>query len=121
MDYKPDSISSSKGSRFQKHNVMTPLNWGVGIAETALMSGVILSDDSFVKISCLFIVVVVLLFYGYVYHHFMKKDPDRLQTEDYNIRTQELTLLQDEKDITPPIVTVDTYQAEISTIEDKTS
>ena len=105
MAKNPDSVTSSKGGRYQKHNVMTPLNWGVGIAETALMSGVILSKDTFVKVSCLIIVVAVLIFYGYAYNYFMKKDPNRLQTEDYNIRTQELTLLHDEKDTSPQVVT----------------
>lgn len=78
-------------SKYQKSNVMTPLNWCVGLTESALMAGIIGSDDLFVKITCLVIVVAVLLFYGYVYLYFMKSAPDKLQTEEYNLRNSELS------------------------------
>jgi len=118
---KLGSVATAKGGSYKKNNAMTPLNWGVGIAETALMSGVIASDDAFVKISCISIVIAVLLFYGYVYNHFMIKDPDRLQSEDYNIRTQELTLLHDETDISAPILSVESNLPIVQSIENKKS
>ena len=78
-----------------RNNVMTPLNWFTGIAEVALMSGIIGSDTSFVKISCLIIFSALAIFYGSVYVYFMRKLPDRLQTEEYNVRIKELTLFQE--------------------------
>jgi hypothetical protein len=88
----------TKGGEYHKNNVMTPLNWFVAIAEAALMSGVILSDNLFVKVACLSLVVLVLLFYAYVYRYFMMKDPNRLQSEGYNLKTQELSLFSHDLD-----------------------
>lgn len=69
------------------------------------MSGLILGQETWVKIVCAALVVGVLVFYGYVYHFFMKSDPNRLQTEQFNLMSQEMTLLN-ENSSTPPMVTV---------------
>lgn len=104
----------SKGGEYHKNNAMTPLNWFAAIAEAALMSGVILSGDMFVKISCLCLVVLVLLFYAYVYYYFMRKDPDRLQSEGYNLRTQELTLISQDIETLPEVKVINEPSASAS-------
>jgi len=78
-----------------RNNVMTPLNWYTGVAEFALMFGIIGSDINFVKISCLIIFLLLAIFYAGVYVYFMLKSPDRLQTEEYNVRIKELTLFKE--------------------------
>ena len=91
-----------------RSNVMSPLNWFVGIAETALMSGLILGQETWVKIVCAALVVGVLVFYGYVYHFFMKTNPDRLQTEQFNLISQEMTLLSENSALPPTVTVLDT-------------
>src|SRR5437868_2369725 len=77
-------------------NVMTPLNWFVGIAETALISGLLRSHDTWIQIVMVAFIVAVLVFYGSVYVYFMLNDPDRLQTESFHLTVRlEQTLLSE--------------------------
>lgn len=87
----------------RKSNAMSPLNWFASIVEIALVSGLILSNTTWVKITCATLVFAVIVFYAYVYCYYMRTDPNRLQTEEYNILSQQLTLLSNPTS-TPPEV-----------------
>ena len=89
---QPPTVPAANGTGGHGKNVMSPLNWFVGIAETALMSGLILSPETWVKIFCASLVLVVLGFYAYVYRYFMKSNPDRLQTEEFNLISRKKTM-----------------------------
>jgi membrane protein implicated in regulation of membrane protease activity len=89
---------------------MSPLNWFVAIAETALVTGLLASQTQWVKVVCAVLVFGVLAFYGYVYHYFMKNDPDRLQTEEFNLQT--MTLLGPGQSA-KPVITVHPVREEI--------
>lgn len=71
---------------------MSPLTWVTSISAPFLFSGVIYSNDIFIKVALLSVFIVCLSFYLGVYTYFMCKDPDRLQSEDYNIIKKYLSL-----------------------------
>ena len=86
---KPFSRSTAAG----RQNAMVALNWFSGVTEFALVSGLLGANAVWIQISCLALIVGVLAFYCYVYLYFMKHDPDRLQTEAYNLKRAEMSLL----------------------------
>lgn len=95
-------LGKSADTNYSRNNIMSPLNWFAFIADSCLVAGIIGSDDTFVKVICLIIFFLVSLFYGGVYIFFMLKDPDRLQTEEHNIKLKELTLFDGNTNIKNP-------------------
>lgn len=89
---KQTRLSQSTANR-AKQNAMVSLGWFSGVAEVVLIAGILGTQETWVRIVCIFLFVAVLGFYAYVYHYFMKNDPDRLQTEGYNLLRHEMTLL----------------------------
>ncbi len=75
-----------------KGNVMTPLNWMTGICTTILVGGGVASQEPWLKITLVVIAIFILLFYARMYRHFALNDPDRLQSEKYNLSQRELTI-----------------------------
>lgn len=83
-------VRRSSGGR--TGSVMTPLVWMCGISELILIpSGLASHDDWFAK-GCFSVAVFVVLFYAAMYLYFAIRDPNRLQTEDYNIVSEEMRL-----------------------------
>ncbi len=82
----------------QKGNVMTPLNWICGTCETLFLSTGALNYDNWYGVGSFVIAVGFIIFYGYQYNYFAKNDPNRLQTEAYNLDAQEIRLNVDSSD-----------------------
>jgi hypothetical protein len=79
----------------QKNNIMTPLNWLVGIVETILTSGLIgtsILHQLWLQVFLSILMTSIIVFYCKVYIYFMLRDPDRLQTESYRLASQEIAL-----------------------------
>jgi len=75
------------GQRFEfKGSVMTPLNWMVSIVEGLLLSVGAFNHTNWFGISSFILAVLMVIFYCCVYLYFAKKDPDRLQTEKFNLQ-----------------------------------
>jgi hypothetical protein len=102
-----EGVSRTRAGRLLRTNAMRPLNWFIGIAQTLLSGGLFAYPDFWVKIFCAVLIVCLLIFYGAVYVYFMVKNPDRLQSEQYNLEAKEISLrtttrevfLPDAKDI----------------------
>ena len=86
---------SRKSTRGQgkKGNVMTPLNWMAGVSETLLISASSFSDNKDVTNVFVWFAVAVAVFYAAMYVYFAIKDPNRLQTEEFNLASQEMKLM----------------------------
>lgn len=80
---------------------MTPLGWMAGAFEALLIPTGSYNHDNWVGVVCFIFAGLVLLFYGGIYLHFAFRDPDRLQTEEFNLLSKELTLKTGMKDVTP--------------------
>lgn len=87
-------MSYRKGSnkaRKRRENIMTPLNWITWIIEAILVGGAILATDSlWLQIGLFFVAVSLLIFYCSMYWFWATKDPNRLQTEDFNLISTEM-------------------------------
>lgn len=82
-----------------KQNAMVSISWVIGIVEVFFMQGLIWGPSLWIQISCLVMMVALLGFYCYSFRHFMLKDPDRLQSESYNIVKNIVNALtEDEKE-----------------------
>lgn len=66
-----------------KQNVMTPLNWITGILGSIFSLGLIADTELWIKIFCSVLIVCLAFFLCAVYIYWMLKDPDRLQSEQY--------------------------------------
>jgi hypothetical protein len=75
-------------------NVMTPLNWLTPIVTFILtgggVSGATLTQKTWMSIWCFILATLMLLFYGWVYVYFMFRDPNRLQTEEFQFQEHAL-------------------------------
>jgi hypothetical protein len=70
---------------------MTPLNWLAGIVTSGLFA--IPKINNIVIISLIVaLVFLVVFFYAGMYVYWSIKDPNRLQSEQYNIETKEMAL-----------------------------
>ena len=76
------------GHSSYRGNVMTPLNWFTGITETILLPTATYNYSNWIGVGSFILALGIILYYGYMYHHWSMKDPDRLQTEGFNLVTQ---------------------------------
>lgn len=77
----------------KKGNVMTPLTWMCGISEMALFYTATLNSNNWLGITSFILAALIIFFYGTMYVFYSIKDPDRLQSEEYNLYNQEMRLL----------------------------
>lgn len=87
-------------------NVMTPLNWFTGITETVLLPTAAINYENWLGIACFIVGASIFIFYAVVYCIWMKKDPNRLQTEGFNLHAAGLTVKADVRDVTATGVSV---------------
>ncbi|MFV3407949.1 hypothetical protein ACNH6C_05055 [Bdellovibrio bacteriovorus] len=92
---KTSAFHHGEGS--YRGNAMTPLNWFTGITEACLLPTAALNADSWLGVGCFVLAIIIILFYGIVYLYWTFKDPDRLQTEGFNLVRQGL-LVEDSTD-----------------------
>lgn len=71
---------------------MTTLNYGSAIMEFIGGYGALNSSDPIIKYCSFAFCVIWGIFYGVIYCIWMVKDPDRLQTESYNLQSQAMVL-----------------------------
>lgn len=71
---------------------MTPLNYGAFIFEAFLGLIGVFGQDPVIRYVSFAACLLWAVFYCYVYHYFMKKDPDRLQSESFNLENKALAL-----------------------------
>ena len=94
--------ASSKGGYHCRGNVMTPITWFGGVFESALIPAAAYYHDTWVSIACIILASAMFLSYFGMYMYFAVKDPDRLQSEQYNLYQQELTVDQGEITVIVP-------------------
>jgi hypothetical protein len=81
-------FAGSKGTWHfnKKGNIMTPLNWLAGIVTCSLFA--IPKINNIVIVSLIVaLVFLVVFFYAGMYVYWSTNDPNRLQSEQYNIET----------------------------------
>lgn len=79
-------------------NVMQSISWMTVVSEAILVPGGIFAADDWYKIACFILAVIIVVFYGSMFVYFAVKDPDRLQSEEFNLAHHELTLLGDNRE-----------------------
>lgn len=84
--------ASSKSGHHFRGNVMTSVNWFGGVFETVLIPTGAVQHGNWFGIACLILAASMFLAYLGIYIYFAITNPDRLQTEEYNLYQQELTL-----------------------------
>ena len=90
--FRPNWFNSMKNGNVSRSNVLTPLNWLIPLVELLLLGGCLKAEKSYIVIVCLCLMVILVLFYLCAYVYFALRDPDRLQSETYNIKMKEITL-----------------------------
>lgn len=75
----------------KKGNIMTPLNWLAGTVTAALFAIPRLNNNIIIS-SIVVLVFLVFIFYATMYVFWSIKDPNRLQSEQYNLETKEIAL-----------------------------
>jgi hypothetical protein len=75
-----------------KGNVMTPINWFSSVFEGVLIPTGALQHSNWFGIICAVLVFIMLTAYIWAYFYFACKDPNRLQSEEYNLCQQELAI-----------------------------
>ncbi len=93
---KTPAFAKRRGSRSRyKQNAMGSITWYLGFVEALFVTGVLTTTIDWVRVFCSVLMVLCLTFYGAVYVYFMVNDRDRLQSEAFNLESQELTMLSD--------------------------
>jgi hypothetical protein len=90
-------LSGSK-SRAYKSNVLVSISWVFAFCEILFGVGVMKGPELWIKIFSAIIMTILLIFYCFMYGYFAIKDPDRLQSEGYNLERQNLDTLYEQKD-----------------------
>lgn len=83
-------------TQYNRANAMTPLNWMCGVSEFILLPTATYNYSNWLGIGSFITFLLILIFYGFMYHHFAKNDPNRLQSEEYNLESQRLAFAYDE-------------------------
>lgn len=76
----------------KKGNVMTPLNWMAGVSEAIFITGSVFTNSELSE-KCFWFAVAIGVFYAAAYTYFAIRDPNRLQTEAFNLASQEMKIL----------------------------
>jgi len=74
----------------KKSNVMSPLNWMCGVCETGVLVVASKNHDNWLGPAAFWVSVAILIFYALMYVFYSMRDPDRLQTEEFNLLSQEM-------------------------------
>ena len=75
-----------------KGNVMTPVNWFGGVFEVVLIPTAASQHNNWVGVACIILASFMILAYLGIYIYFLITSPDRLQSEEYNLYQQELSI-----------------------------
>ena len=78
-----------------KDNVMNPLKWTTISFESLLAVCAFLTNQLWMQIVCVVFMGIILIFYYGFYLYWMLKDPNRLQSEGFNLET---AIMSDTKD-----------------------
>ncbi|HAT2098238.1 TPA: hypothetical protein I8032_000299 [Legionella pneumophila] len=90
--------ASDKTNKYwQRGNVMTPLNWMCAISESLLLPTAGLNTNNWLGVCCFVFFALIAIFYGVIFSFFALKDPDRLQSEKYNLESQKMYFAYQEK------------------------
>ena len=84
-------------SEYRRGNIMTSLFWMCGLVEILLTVIVMNNINNWLGLSGFILAVVILIFYAGIFIYFAKTDPDRLQSEGYNLDSAILRLEQNTK------------------------
>lgn len=76
---------SNKGGYCCRKNVMMPINWFGGVFETVLIPTGAFQYDNWFGIACIVLAAAMFLTYLGIYIYFAITDPDRLQSEEFNL------------------------------------
>lgn len=66
-------------------NVMKPINWVVGFVELLLMAGVLGSTIFWIQVASFVCMIAIMFVYFGIYIYWMLREPNRLQSEGYNL------------------------------------
>ncbi len=90
-----NNFMQSKMSSFgygYKANVLSHLSWISWIIIPSSFSGLIFGKDWYVKLFCILVIAFLLVYNVIKYEYWSKKDPDRLQTERYNLEKRRIDI-----------------------------
>jgi len=86
-----DKFVTGKQS-YCRGNVMTPINWFGAVFETVLIPTAACQFDNWLGVGCFVLACLCFLFYSIIFACFAIKNPDRLQSEQFNLEQQALAL-----------------------------
>lgn len=69
---------------------MTPINWVGPAFEAVLIPVGAMQHSNWYGVACFILAVAIVVAYFGIYVLFVLKDPDRLQSEEYNLQQKEL-------------------------------
>ena len=72
---------------------MTPLTIIIGLAEIVLFPCAAKNYNNWLGIALFILGALGIFFYMYVYHYWMKKDPNRIQSERFNLEQRYLDVV----------------------------
>jgi hypothetical protein len=93
----------NKGGYHCKGNVMTAISWFGGAFEATLIPAAAYSSNTWVSIACIILACLMFLAYFGIYLYFVWRDPDRLQSEQFNLYQHELMIEQGDINVTSPV------------------
>lgn len=83
-------------TQYNRANAMTPLSWMCVISETILLPTATINYSNWLGIASFITFFLILIFYAYMYNHFAKQDPNRLQSEEFNLESKRIAFAYDE-------------------------
>lgn len=82
-------------AKYCKGNVMTPINWFGGAFVLVLIHTGASQHANWYGVVCFILATLVFLAYLSIYIYFIVKNPDRLQSEQFNLERQALLINND--------------------------
>ncbi len=93
----PDFFSNSSEKGIYKTNIMRSINWVIVVIESLLGGGFLFGTEPWIRISSFIASIVFAIIYLGIFLYIYHDDPDRLQSEHYNIiKMQTLTQKSDQ-------------------------
>ncbi len=80
--------------RSYKSNVLTHISWISWIVFPTAFWGLATTHDWMTKVFCMVIILLLLIYNIVKYEYWAKHDPNRLQTEYYNLENRRLDIVQ---------------------------
>jgi amino acid permease len=81
-------------SRLTVHSALNPCLWLVGLTMPFGVAMVLLSSSLFLQITGVALIFFPLVFFGVGFIYFMLTNPDKLRSEDYELRRTALALIE---------------------------